>query len=141
MAKHRAGWEKMLYIGTAGSTAVTLVETAVDVNANIPNEFVESTVRGNGTAPPKKTEQLVCRGADPSFSLLIKDGDAVQATILAAVRGGTALAVKVVTYLGGPTEFDGDVYLEADAPGALKDSQVVSFTCHPTGDYRAWSNS
>jgi hypothetical protein len=141
MAKKRAGWERMLYRGAVGSTAATLVSANVtDININTAPEFNETTTRGDGTAPPKKTEQLVALVADPSFTMIYKDGDANMVAFLAAVRTGAAVAIKIVRISGGETEFDGDCYLEANSPGPIKGGMEVEFTCHPTDDGgRAWT--
>ena len=142
MAKKRAGWERLLYVDLPGATATTAVETATDVDLGMPHEFNEHTTRGDGSAIPLKTEQIVCRAATPAWKFIFKDGDAAQALILAAVRGATALAVKIVSHSGGTTEFDGDCYLEADSPGPLKGGQEVTITGHPTDDGgRAWTIS
>jgi hypothetical protein len=144
MAKKRAGWERMLYYGAAGSTAATAVSVNVtDIDIRTANEYVETTDRGAGTNLPQKTEQQVCVGCEISFKMRYKDGDANVAAFLAASRSVTTplpKAIKVVRYSGGATEFDGDCYLEDDSPGPLKDGMEITFTCHPTDDSgRAWT--
>jgi hypothetical protein len=139
MAKKRAGWERMLYYGVAGATASTLISYATDIDVGGAPTFADTSDRGDGTAVPKKTEQVVQIAAEVTFSVRYKDGDATIAALLAAYRTGAAVAIKVVRYSGGETEFDGDVYLEANSPGPLTDGQVIEFTGHPTDDNRAWT--
>jgi len=142
MAKKRAGWERMLYRGTAGSTASTSVDdNVVDINIDTGPEFNEHTDRGAGTNLPKKTEQPVALAINNlTFSMIYKDSDANMAAFLVASRTGAAIAIKIVRYSGGETEFDGDCYLEDSSPGGLKDGMVVEFTGHPTDDEgRDWT--
>jgi len=143
MAKKRAGWERMLYRGTAGSAATTAISANVtDIDVKVTNEFSETTDRGAGTNLPQKTEQIVCTGIEISWKMLYKDGDANMVAFLAASRSTTpaAIALKVVRYSGGGTEFDGDVYLEDDSAGPLKGGMEITFTAHPTDDAgRGWT--
>ena len=143
MAKKRAGWERMLYRGTAGSTAATAVDDNItDIDISVSNEFFETTDRGAGKNLPQKTEQIVCTGIEVSWKMLYEDGDTNMVAFLAASRSLTPapVALKVVRYSGGGTEFDGDVYLEDDSPGPLKAGMEITFTAHPTDDAaRGWT--
>ncbi len=142
MAKKRAGWERMVYRGTAGTTAATLITpNVVDIGMSNPVEFVESTTRGGGTTLPKKTEQAVALAKVPGPIVMhYHDTDTHMAALLVAADAGTPLAIKIVRINGGSTEFDGDCYLEYDSPGGLKEGMQVTFTLHPTDDAgRDWS--
>lgn len=143
MAKKRAGWERMLYRGAAGSTAATAVsDNATDIDVKVSNEFFETTDRGAGTNLPQKIEQIVCTGIEISFKMMYMDTDANMVAFLAASRSTTpaTIALKVVRFSGGATEFDGDVYLEDDSPGPLKSGMQITFTAHPTDDAgRGWT--
>jgi len=140
MAKKRAGWERMIYYGNAGTAAATLIEYATDIDVNSPKEFAETTTRGDGTTLPKKTEQVVQLATEVSFKYIYRDGDAVISALIAAERTGTTRAIKVLRYSGGETEFDGDCYFEMNSPGPLTGGMEIEFTCHPTDDdARAWA--
>ncbi len=141
MAKKRAGWERMVYRGTAGSTAATLITpNVVDIGMSAPTEFVENTTRGDGTSLPKKSEMAVCLSKVPGPLVMeYHDSDAHMAALLVAADAGTAIAIKVLRISGGSTEFDGDVYLEYDSPGGLKEGMQVTFTMHPTTESRDWT--
>lgn len=140
MPKPRAGWERLLYHGTAGSTAGTQVTHAQDVNVNIAHERWETTDRGDGSAIPKKTEQVVALVASITFTMVYHDGDSPTAALLAVAESGGDIALKATDYTGGNTEFDGDVTLDVDKPGGLKEGQVLSFTAYPSQDSgRTWS--
>lgn len=141
MAKKRAGWERLIYRGTAGATAAThITPNVIDIGMSNTPEYFEETARGDGSTPPKKSEQLVTLAKVPGpFSMIYKDGDAHMAAIVTAADAGTLLAFKVERYTGGATEFDGDCYIDYDAPGGLKEGQVVTFTLHPSTSLRDWA--
>jgi hypothetical protein len=141
MAKKRAGWERKIYRGTAGSTAATQIDTHVtDINISHGNEYNETTDRGDGTAVPKMTEQLVKMTAEITFTMQYEDSEAHMVALLAAAQAGTVLAFKVERRASGVTEFDGDCYLDYESPGELSGGQEVTFTLHPTDDGgRAWT--
>jgi hypothetical protein len=141
MAKKRAGWERIIYRGTAGSTAATHISAnVIDIGMSNSPEYFEDTQRGDGSTPPKKSEQLVALNKVPGpFSMIYKDGDTNMAALLTAADAGTAVAIKIVRHTAGITEFDGDCHLDYDAPGGLKEGQVVTFTLHPNDSLRDWS--
>lgn len=141
MAKKRAGWERQIYRGAAGSTASTHIDTHVgDVNLTHSNEYNETTDRGDGSAVPKMTEQLVKQTAEITFTMQYEDSEAHMVALLAAAQAGTPLAFKIIRMSGGVTEFDGDCYIDYETPGELTGGQIVTFTLHPTDDGgRDWS--
>lgn len=141
MAKKRAGWERIIYRGTAGSTAATQINTHVgDINITHSNEYNETTDRGDGSAVPKMTEQLVKQSAEITFTMQYEDSEAHMVALLAAAQAGTVLAFKIIRRSGGVTEFDGDCYVDYESPGELSGGQEVTFTLHPTDDGgRDWS--
>ena len=141
MAKKRAGWERIIKYGTAGSAAGTQIEKAKDININSPKAFADTSDRGDGSTLPQMTEQVVQKQKEITFTKQYKDSDAVMTALLQASNAGTCIALLVLAYSGGHTEFDGDVYLEHDSPGGLTDGMDVSFTAHPTDDGgRDWSD-
>lgn len=141
MAKKRAGWERKIYRGTAGSTAATHIDThVVNINITHSHEYNETTDRGDGTAVPKMTEQLVKMQTEITFSMLYEDSEAHMVALLAAAQAGTVLAFKIERRASGVVEFDGDCYIDYSSPGELTGGQEVEFTLHPTDDGgRDWS--
>jgi hypothetical protein len=141
MAKKRAGWERKIYRGTAGSTAATHIDAnVIDIGMSNAPEYFEDTQRGDGTGPPKKSEQLVTLNKVPGpFSMIYKDGDANMAALLTAADAGTAVAIKIERHTGGITEFDGDCHLDYDSPAGLKEGAIVTFTLHPNDSLRDWT--
>lgn len=141
MAKKRAGWERIIYLGGAGSTAATQLDSHVEnINLSFGAEYNETTDRGDGSAVPKMMEQLVKQTCELTFSMHYDDGDAAVSTLIAAAHAGTPIAFLVKRHSGGAVEFDGDCYIDVESPGELTGGQVVNFTCHPTDDGgRDWS--
>jgi len=142
VAKARAGWERQVYIGAAGSTAGTQLTHVVDANVGKTNERTDETDRGTGAAIPKGHEMVVKRVRSVTWTYRYYDADANMATMLAAIHAGTSLAVKIVRIASGDVEFDGDVTLDYSSPGALTDGMVIELTGVPTRDAgREWSDS
>lgn len=148
VAKHRAGWEREAYYDSpGGATATTQLDHVVDVNINKAPEFVETTDRGTAGTIPKKTEQPVTRVVSITLVINYWDDnasgpDAQLSDLFAAEKNNVPVAFLSKAFNGGPTEFDGDCYVEWDSPGGLKDGMPVTFTVHPTHDLgRAWSDT
>lgn len=142
MAKHRAGYERQVFIGTAGSTAATQLLHVVDADVEKGNERADETDRGDGSAIPKKHEMVVQRTRQVKWTYRYYDSDANMTTLLAALHAGTPIAVLINRYASGTVEFDGDVTLDYSSPGPLTDGQVLEFTGMPTrAAGREWSDS
>lgn len=136
MAKIRAGRERQLYRGTAGSQATTHVDAnVVDVNVDKSGGTrVETTHRGDGSSIPIMTEQVVKRACTVEFTMLYKDGDTNFSAFAGAAVAGSDIALLVYKYSGGAIEFDGDVTLTMNSPGGLKEGMLVTFNASPTLD-------
>lgn len=139
MAKKRAGWEMMVYYGTAGSTAATHISANVtDVDPGVGGwEYSDNPDRGDGTKVPSQDEMPVKRTYAPTFSMIYKDGDTHMAALLAAADANPPVgkAFKIIRHSGGATVLDGDFYINYSSPGPIGDGQVVEFELHPTSDY------
>lgn len=133
----RPGYAGQLFVGTAGSPAQTQVLNCEDLSYSNPVEKIETTTRGNGAAPPRKSEVVVSIGAEITWSMLQKDGDAVLVTLLAAARAGAPIAVRTKSYAAG-TGFDGDVTLQVTNEKTLKGQNRHNFTATPCDDLRDW---
>jgi hypothetical protein len=106
----KAAWERVIYRGTAGSTAATLVTpNVIDIGMSADPERTEITARGNGTTVPKKGEMIVTLARTPGpFTMIYDPDDAHFAAIMTAAEAGTPLAFLIKKSLTGLTEFDGD---------------------------------
>jgi hypothetical protein len=140
MAK-KAAWERVIYRGTAGSKAATLITpNVVDIGMSADPERTEITTRGNGTAVPKKGDMVVCLVSTPGpFSMVYDPNDTHFAAIMVAAKAGTPLAFLNKKGLAGEEEIDGDFTIGHDAPGGLKDGMIVTFTLVPTTEIRDWT--
>lgn len=132
MARVRRGSERKLYHGTAGSTATNQLLHATDIDVDKGIEFDETTARGDGTSIVKVHEQPVALTRSIKFKIKYRDGNTPIDAILAVVSTAAAIAIKVVLYDGGPTEFDGDMVLTLTSPGPLKAGMEMEFEGHPT---------
>ena len=142
MTKKRAGWERMIYRDAAGTDpATTLIDSHVgDISITHSNEYNETTDRGDGTAVPKKVEQLVKQSAEITFTMQYEDAEAHMVALLAASQAGTPLSFMIKRRDGGVVEFDGDCYIDYESSGELSGGQEVSFTLKPTCDgNRMWT--
>lgn len=144
MAKKRSGWEMMVYYGTAGSTASTLIDKNIeDVDPGTGDyDFADMPSRGDGTNLPQTDERPVMCKAAPKFSMHFKDSETHVLAMLAAADAETPTpkAFKFLRYSGGIVAFDGDCYIKYSAPGPIKEGQKIDFELHPTSDGgRAWT--
>ncbi len=140
MAKSRAGWERQVhYDNTSGSTATTQLTHVVDADVNITHETYDNSDRGDGSAIPKGSQQVVQVKCEITLTMRYHDSDTNIANLIAHARAGTTFALKVTRRSGGSVEFDGDVQATLDHPGKLTEGQLMTFACTPNTDDRAWS--
>lgn len=121
------GYQKKLYIGTAGSTATQQVTQATDVEYDLAPEKASTMSRGDGNSIPIKTERVVSLAPTVTFKMLDDPTDARLITLLAAAKTGAPVAVKV-TDNGGGTLFDGDMTLSKKLSGPLGGEGTYDFT-------------
>lgn len=133
MAAEKAymGYETLLYIGTAGSTASTQVLNAQDVDYNLDPERGETTTRGDGSAVPIATSRVTCLKPTVTFKMLNKPGNATLATIIAAAKTGGPLAVRTKSYSSG-LGFDGDMTFSQKHGAPLKGEGSFEFVGEAT---------
>lgn len=146
MAEKIPAWKMVVYYGTAGSAATTLINAnVVDVDPGGADfDFVDLPTRGDGATMPQKDELPVCKNSLPKFSMVYHDTDSHMAALLAAAKADPPVgkAIKMLRKLSGAVEFNGDCWLKYSSPGGLKEGQIVEFECHPTSAYgRAWAQS
>lgn len=139
MAKKRAGWEMLVYYGTAGSTAATHISANVtDVDPGVGGwEYSDNPDRGDGSTVPSMDEMPVKRTYAPKFSMVYKDGDTNMAALLAAADANPPVGKAFVfkRYTGGAAILDKDFYINYSSPGPIGDGQIVEFELHRTSDY------
>lgn len=131
----RAGYEGLLYYGTAGSTAATLLTNVEDLNYDTQPDKAETTIRGDGTAAPIKTDKVVAIGATITWSMLNKTTDTNLIALIAAARTGAIVALRTraaSTLLG----YDGDVTLAVTHEMTLKGISKFNFTATANDENR-----
>ena len=134
MATHfKMGFEGLVYYGAAGSTAATQLQNTGDINYVLSHERGDSTVRGDSSAPPIKTESVTARVAAVEFQMKNYASDTSLEAIRVASAAGTAVAIRTKDHSAGKG-FDGDCHVEVSHPYPLAGEQVVTITCTPTRD-------
>lgn len=128
MPTKRMGYEGVLYIGTAGTQATTQLVCATDIDYTNDLEMGETTCRGDGTSVPIKSEKPSCISAEITFKVLNTVGVAALATLLAAARTPSPLAIYYKDAASGKG-FDGDMNIKVKLNTPLKGEQTYEFTC------------
>jgi hypothetical protein len=131
MAITRMGFEGKIYSGVAGAEATTELENTRDITYTGDHERGETTVRGDGSAPPMKTERVVTRVASIEWEMTNRDGDTALADLLEAAYSGDPIALRTKDKAAG-MGFDGDVTLTVTHGKPLKGEQTFRFTASPT---------
>lgn len=128
------GFEGLLYYGTAGSTATTLLENCKDITVTRDVERGNTTVRGTGANPPIETESVTVRKIQIEFVMINDITDTEFAALKTAVSAGTAVALRGKDYASGKGP-DADFTLSMSEPWPLNGEQAVTFTATPNRDH------
>ena len=141
MAVTLMGFEKIVYNGTAGTTAAIQVLDLVNVKVTVTPQYGSTTSRGAGTTVPVITKQAVSLEKTVTFNSLNVPSNTNLATIKAAAIATTPanrlIAMKVVDVAAGTVEFDADVDLSIDQDAQLTAEQDCAFTATPDRRLRA----
>jgi hypothetical protein len=127
------GFEGKIFSGTAGSEALTELLNTRDITINSDHERGETTVRGDGTRPPRKTERVTVIVSSIEWEMTNKSGDTALADLLAAEALGEAVALRLKDHAAGKG-FDGDVTLTKTHGKPYKGEQTYRFTGTPTDE-------
>jgi len=123
------GNQRVLYKGTAGSTATTQVLHVSDIDVDKSGgATIETTDRGDGTTIPIETHEPATRACALSFICAYYDDDVILRDLIAAAEAQTPRAIKVCRKVGGYVEVDADMTLKYTSPAKLKDGMPVEFT-------------
>lgn len=131
MANQKMGFEGLLYYGTAGTTAATLLENCKDITVTREVEKGNTTVRGDGTVAPIETEHVTVRKIQIEFVMLNDSTDTALAALRTASANATAVALRGKDHSSGKGP-DGDFTLSESQPWPLNGEQVITFTATPT---------
>lgn len=130
------GFEGELFYGVAGSTAATRISNSRDITVDFTTEKGDTTVRGDGTAPPINTSRVTARGMTITFQMLVKSDDTTFAALMTAAAAGTPVAIRSKAYSTG-LGYDGDMVLDWNHGKPLRGEQTIDFTGTPNDDNRA----
>lgn len=128
---NKSGYQGLIYYGTAGSQAATLLTNVEDLQYDTEPEKVENTTRGDGTTVPIKVEDVVALAATITWSMFLKTTDTALTALVAAARTGAAVALRTKSYSSG-LGFDGDCTLSVSHEKTLKGQSKFNFTATPT---------
>ncbi len=131
MAK-KMGYQGLLYYGTKGSTAATLLSNRVDCSYDTDVEVGSTTSAGDGTAVPINTGEATALTAKLTFNMIIDTSDTARIALEAATKTGNPVALRFIPYSGG-TGLDADCVIKATQGAPLKgeatvDIEVVSLS-------------
>lgn len=129
------GFEGQAFIGVAGTTGANQLTNSRDISYALSTEKGDTTVRGDGSEPPLKTEEVTQRVLAISIQMVNDTTDVHFATMMAAAFNSTRIALRMKDHAAGKG-FDGDVTLEASNPYPLNGEQVIDFTCTPSRYHR-----
>lgn len=131
MAVTLMGFEKQLFIGTAGTTAATQVLDLVNIKVTTTPQYGSTTSRGAGTAVPIVSKQAVSIETVVTFNSLNVPSNTNLATIKAAAIATTPanrlISMKIVDVASGAVEFDRDVDISIDRDAQLTAEQDCAF--------------
>ena len=128
MAASYAGYQCLIYYGTAGTTAATQITNATDVEYNLEPQYGDTTVRGAGSAVPINTSKVVSLKPTVTFTYVDKASDSTLAALLAAAAAGSPVAIRTKNYSSGKG-YDGDCVMSVRQGAPLNGIQTYAFTC------------
>lgn len=131
MGVTKMGFEGLIYIGTAGSTAATQITDRADVNITTDADKGNTTIAGDGSSIPIETEDVTVLKWSCDITMLVRSTDTTLETLRAAANAGTPIALRMKDYSAGKG-FDGDVTFSATHGKPLRGEQTIQFTATPT---------
>lgn len=134
MANVKMGFEGLLYYGTAGSTAATLLTNCQDIKFDLDVERGNTTVRGTSTSPPVKTSSVTALVVGIEWTMINDITDTALAALKTAVGAGAGVALRGKDYTSGKGP-DADFTLKMSNPWPLEGEQAITFTAEPCRDY------
>ena len=135
MVAKKMGFEGLLYYGAAGSTGSSQIENVRDITETFDIGEGDTTVKGDGGAPPIETSRVVSRKYSIDWQMLYKSNDTIFLALMAAAVAGTPVAIRSEAYASG-LGFDGDMNIKWKHGKPLKGEQTIDFTGTPNDDAR-----
>lgn len=132
----KMGFEGEIYYGVKGSTAATKITNVRDVTITTDTEKGDTTIRGDGTAPPIGTNRVTRVNWSCEFTMLNKTDDTSLEALRVAAAAGTAVAIRMKDKSAGKG-FNGDVNLTVTEGHPINGEQTLQFNAEPNGEDRA----
>jgi hypothetical protein len=123
MAK-KMGYQGLLYWGTKGSIAATLVEKRVDASFDIDVETGSTTSAGNGENVPLNTGEATALTGKVTFNMIVDSNDTALVAMRAAAATGDPIALRFVPYTGS-TGLNADCVIKITQGAPLKGEQTA----------------
>ncbi len=135
------GFEKILYIGTAGAQAATQVLDIVNIKVTESVEYGNTINRGDGLTVPRVTKRAVSLEKVVTFNSLNVPDNSNLATLKAAATHETpasrVISMRVLDLASGTTEFDCDVDIAIDRDAQLSAEQDHAYVATVDRSHRA----
>lgn len=131
----KMGYENKVYIGTAGSTAATLVENAIDIDYDMAPSYGSTTVRGTSAAPPIETQAITGRKGVITWKMLSDSSDTALTTLLAAATAGDGIVAVRYLDVAANKGYDGDCVISAKESAPLNGESTWDITATPARGY------
>ena len=121
------GYKGLLYYGTKGSTAATLIEARVDVDYEVSVETGSTTAAGDGTSVPINTGEATALTGKITFNMVVDDDSTAIVALMAAAATGDPIALKFIRATG-KLGFDADCVISAKQGAPLKGEATIDFS-------------
>lgn len=123
MAK-KMGYQGLLYYGTKGGTASTLLSNRVDASYDIDVETGSTTSAGDGTTVPINTGEATALTGKVTFNMINDTTDTALTALIAAAATGNPVALRFIRY-SGVTGLDADCVIKVTQGAPLKGEQTI----------------
>jgi hypothetical protein len=123
MAK-KMGYQGLLYYGTKGSTAATLLSKRVDASYDIDVETGSTTSAGDGTAVPINTGEATALTGKITFNMIHETTDSALVALIAAAATGNPVALRFIRSTG-LLGLDADCVIKVTQGSPLKGEQTI----------------
>jgi hypothetical protein len=124
MGVKKMGYQGLLYYGTKGSTAATLLTNRVDASYDIDVEVGSTTSAGDGTTVPINTGEATALTGKVTFSKIVDANDSALVALIAAAATGNPVALRFIRY-SGVTGLDADCVIKVTQGTPLKGEATV----------------
>lgn len=118
------GYQGLLYYGSKGGSAGTLLSKRVDASYDIDVEVGSTTSAGSGTAVPINTGEATALTGKVTFNMIRETTDSSLTALIAAAATGDPVALKFISY-SGATGFDADCVIKVTQGAPLKGEQTI----------------